>query len=185
MDFLRLRQQLRERRQNLWDVKKFPEDHMMVRFRVGFVNPSYPSCGHRDGILSHRVHFVFSSCDHQCLWVLFISRKQYEWNKKVPDCLRKATLRETFALPSWSPRIKEIFNMMTSGSDHSVYKDDWLKVAQNFWCVINGNRSNFMFSSSVSDLELQKVIKVTFSQNRRQDNQKEESSNISAFNSTQ
>ena len=105
VDFLRLRQHLRELGQNLWHVKKFPEDNTMVGFRVEFVSPSCPSWGHRDGILTDRAVFVFTSCDHRCYRAIFDSRKQYEGNKKVPDCLRKATrLREALALPSWSLR---------------------------------------------------------------------------------
>ena len=126
--------QLREWRQNLWHVKikKFPEDHTMVRFLVGFVSSSDPSCGHRDGILSHRVVFVFSSCNHRCHRVLFASGNQYEGNKKLPDCRRKATrLREAFALPSWSPRIKEIYSTMTSRWDYGVYEDDRLLSSSN------------------------------------------------------
>ena len=49
---------------------------------------------------------VSSSSDHRCHRAFFASRRQYEGNKKLPDCLRKATrLREALAMPSCSHRI--------------------------------------------------------------------------------
>ena len=42
----------------------------------------------------------------RCHLAFFASRRQYERNKKLPDCLRNATrLREALAMPSSSHRI--------------------------------------------------------------------------------
>ena len=60
----------------------------------------------REGILSNRVIFVFTSCDHRCHRAFIASRRQYEGNKKLLDCFRKATrLREALAMPLCSHRI--------------------------------------------------------------------------------
>ena len=88
--------------QNLWHVKKFTEGLTKVRFRFEFVSPSCPSWGHREGILSNRVVFVFSLCDHRWHQTYFASRIQYEGNKNVPNCLRKAT---RFVIPSQCRRV--------------------------------------------------------------------------------
>ena len=73
--------------QNLWHVKKFQEGLAKLRFRAEFVSPSCPPWGHREGILSDRVVFVFPSCDHRWHRASFASRIQYEGNKHVSDCL--------------------------------------------------------------------------------------------------
>ena len=101
--FSRLRQQLRERRQNLWHAKKFTE----VLAKANLLH----SCVHfalREAIeiLSNRDFFVITSYDHRWYQEFFISRRQYDGNKKLPDCLTKATrLRETLTISSCSHRI--------------------------------------------------------------------------------
>ena len=77
----------------------FPEALANVRFRVEFF-----------------LRVIIGAIEH-----FFYSRIQYDGNKKVPDCRRKATrLRETVALPSCSHQIKEIYSTMTSRSDNGV-----------------------------------------------------------------
>ncbi|KAG1659077.1 Inactive phospholipase C-like protein 2 [Nymphon striatum] len=70
-------------------------DHSRVKFVCLFC----PSYGHREGILLNRVIFVFISCNQRCHREFFASQRQYEGNKKLTDCLRKA-LPEALAMPS-------------------------------------------------------------------------------------
>ena len=88
--------------QNLWHVKKFQEGLAKMRFRIEFVSPSCPSWGHREGILSYRVVFVFSSCDHRWHRAFFASRILYEGNKNVSDCLGR---QHDFLKPSHCRRV--------------------------------------------------------------------------------
>ena len=66
VEFFRLWQQLCERGQTIWHAKKLPEDLAKVYFHVEFVCPFCPSSGYRDGILSNRAIFVFTSSDLRC-----------------------------------------------------------------------------------------------------------------------
>ena len=111
--------------------KKFPRrphDGAFSRWiRESFFPFVRPSWWHLVGSCSLRLLFVWSSVSSGHF---FASRRQYDGNKKVPDCPKKATrLRETFALPSWSLRNKEIYSTLTSRSDQGVYEDDRLWVA--------------------------------------------------------
>ena len=83
-----------------------PKNSRRTLWRFIFVLNSCVHFALRKAIVMASCQIVSSSCDHRCHRAFFASRRQYEGNKKLSDCLRKATrLREALAMPSCSHRI--------------------------------------------------------------------------------
>ena len=78
-------------------AKELPKD-LSCWFRVSIMPFVRPLWGHR---VKKSVIFVFTLCDNRYHWAVFATWRQYEGNKKLPDCLKKATrLCEALAMLS-------------------------------------------------------------------------------------
>ena len=79
------------RETKIFDMPKMSEGHTKVQFRVEFVYTSWPSQSYREAILSNRDCIVLLSCDHRHHRLDFATRRQYEGDVMLPDCVKKAT----------------------------------------------------------------------------------------------
>ena len=116
----------------------------MVQFRVEFASASWPSQSHREAIIWHRDYIVLLSCGHRHHRLSFATRRQYDGDAMLPDCVTKATRhRIALATPSYKHRTQQNYNTMASRWKHDINLNC-------IFCVSNISQGNVDIQKSAS-----------------------------------